>query len=64
VPTHQSLGGASDEELLQRMVATHAERFDAAFWAFFDARVGRRLPPLWRASPLRSAVEACHREDP
>ena len=45
MPTHQSLGGASDEELLQRMVATHAERFDAAFWAFFDARVGRRLPP-------------------
>ena len=45
MPTHQSLGGASDEELLQRMVATHAERFDSAFWAFFDAHVGRRLPP-------------------
>jgi len=45
VPTHQSLGGASDEELLQRMVATHAERFDAAFWTFFDAHAGRRLPP-------------------
>jgi SAM-dependent methyltransferase len=45
VPTHQSLGGASDEELLQRMVATHGERFDAAFWAFFDAHAGRRLPP-------------------
>ena len=45
MPTHQSLGGASDEELLQRMVATHAERFDAAFWAFFEAQVGRRLPP-------------------
>jgi SAM-dependent methyltransferase len=45
VPTHQSLGGATDEELLQRMVATHAERFDAAFWAFFDAHVGRRLSP-------------------
>ena len=44
MPTHQSLGGASDEELLQRMVTTHAERFDAAFWAFFDAHVGRRLP--------------------
>jgi len=45
VPTHQSLGGASDEELLQRMIATHAERFDAAFWTFFDAHAGRRLPP-------------------
>lgn len=45
MPTHQSLGGASDEELLQRMVATHTERFDAPFWAFFDAHVRRRLPP-------------------
>jgi SAM-dependent methyltransferase len=45
LPTHQSLGGASDEELLQRMVATHPERFDAAFWEFFDAHVRRRLPP-------------------
>jgi SAM-dependent methyltransferase len=45
VPTHQSLGGASDEDLLQRMVATHPERFEAPFWSFFDAHVGRRLPP-------------------
>jgi len=45
VPTHQSLGGASDEDLLQRMVVTHPERFDAPFWAFFDAQVGGRLPP-------------------
>jgi ubiquinone/menaquinone biosynthesis C-methylase UbiE len=45
MPTHQSLGGASDEDLLQRMVATHPERFEAQFWAFFDAHVGRRLPP-------------------
>jgi ubiquinone/menaquinone biosynthesis C-methylase UbiE len=45
VPTHQSLGGASDEDLLQRMVATHPERFDAPFWAFYDTHVGRRLPP-------------------
>jgi ubiquinone/menaquinone biosynthesis C-methylase UbiE len=44
VPTHQSLGGASDEDLLQRMVATHPERFDAPFWAFYDTHVGRRLP--------------------
>jgi len=44
VPTHQSLGGASDEELLQRMVATHGERFEATFWAFFGAHVGQRLP--------------------
>jgi ubiquinone/menaquinone biosynthesis C-methylase UbiE len=45
MPTHQSLGGASDEDLLQRMVATHPERFETQFWAFFDAHVARRLPP-------------------
>ena len=45
MPTHQSLGGASDEDLLQRMVATHPERFDAPFWAFYDTHVGGRLPP-------------------
>jgi ubiquinone/menaquinone biosynthesis C-methylase UbiE len=44
VPTHQSLGGASDEALLQRMVTTHDERFAPAFWAFFDAHVAGRLP--------------------
>ncbi len=44
MPTHQSLAGVSDEDLLQRMIATHAERFEAAFWAFFGAQVGQRLP--------------------
>jgi SAM-dependent methyltransferase len=39
MPTHQSLTGASDEDLLQRMVATHAERFAGPFWDFFAARV-------------------------
>ena len=45
MPTHQSLGGASDEELLQRMIATHPERFGDEFWAFFAARVAPWLPP-------------------
>jgi SAM-dependent methyltransferase len=44
VPTHQSITGSSDEDLLQRMIATHGERFDAPFWAFFGARVGLCLP--------------------
>ncbi len=42
--THQSLSGASDEELLQRMIATHPERFGGAFWAFFAERVASYLP--------------------
>jgi len=45
VPTHQSLSGATDEELLQRMVATHPERFGESYWAYFDAHVAPALPP-------------------
>jgi SAM-dependent methyltransferase len=44
MPTHQSLSGVSDADLLQRMVATHAERFGDAFWAFFAERVAPDLP--------------------
>ena len=45
MPTHQSLSGASDEELVQRMVATHPERFGEAYWALFTAHVAPHLPP-------------------
>ena len=44
MPTHQSLSGSTDEELLQRMVATHPERFGEPYWACFDAHVGPSLP--------------------
>jgi SAM-dependent methyltransferase len=45
MPTHQSLGGASDDELLQRMIATHPERFGEAYWTLFAAHVAPHLPP-------------------
>jgi SAM-dependent methyltransferase len=45
MPTHQSLGGASDDELLQRMVATHPERFGEAYWTLFAAHVAPHLSP-------------------
>src|SRR5215467_14322235 len=44
MPTHQSISGSTDEELLQRMVATHADRFGEDYWALFDAHVAPRLP--------------------
>jgi len=44
MPTHQSIGGASDDELLQRMVATHPTRFGSDYWAFFTKHVAPRLP--------------------
>ena len=48
MPTHQSLGGASDEQLLQRMITTHSERYGQDYWAAFDAAVAAHLP----ASPV------------
>ena len=45
MPTHQSIGGASDEQLLQRMVRTHADRYGATFWELFDKHVAPALPP-------------------
>ena len=44
MPTHQSLGGSSDEDLLRRMVETHADRYGLPFWTFFDAHVAPSLP--------------------
>jgi SAM-dependent methyltransferase len=43
--THQTLSGVSDEEFLQRLLATHAERFGADFWEVFAAQVAPHLPP-------------------
>ena len=45
MPTHQSLSGASDEDLLQRMVTTHPERFGPPFWSFFTSHVAPSVPP-------------------
>jgi SAM-dependent methyltransferase len=45
MPTHQSLSGYSDEEFLQRMVQTYAERFGETFWAFFTSQVAAHLSP-------------------
>jgi SAM-dependent methyltransferase len=44
MPTHQSLSGSSDADLLQRMVKTHPERFGDAYWKFFEAQVAPHLP--------------------
>ncbi len=45
MPTHQSLSGASDEDLLQRMIKTHPERFGPPFWSFFTSHVAPYVPP-------------------
>jgi SAM-dependent methyltransferase len=44
MPTHQSLSGSSDDDLLQRMVKTHPDRFGDAYWKFFDAHVAPHVP--------------------
>jgi SAM-dependent methyltransferase len=44
MPTHQMLSGASDEELLQRMVTTYGERFGDAYWELFTTHIAPALP--------------------
>ena len=45
MPTHQALSESSDEDLLQRMVATHPDRYGDDYWAIFAAHVAPLLPP-------------------
>ncbi len=45
MPTHQSISGATDQDLLARMVDTYADRFGEDFWAFFARSVAPSLPP-------------------
>lgn len=43
--THQTLSGATDDEFLQRMIQSSAERYGQSFWDFFTTHVAPRLPP-------------------
>src|SRR5262249_875137 len=45
MPTHQSLSGTSDEDLLQRLVSTHSDRFGDTYWPFFATHVPPHPPP-------------------
>jgi SAM-dependent methyltransferase len=44
MPTHQSLSGVTDDELVRRMVVTHPDRFGESFWSFFTVGVTPHLP--------------------
>ncbi len=41
--THQEIAGVSDQDLIDRMVRTHENRFDDPFWDFFERNVGTNL---------------------
>jgi SAM-dependent methyltransferase len=43
--THQTLSGTTDEDLLQRLVSNHHERFGTEFWDTFTAQIAPTLPP-------------------
>jgi SAM-dependent methyltransferase len=43
--THQTLSGTTDEDLLQRLVSNHHERFGTDFWDTFTAQIAPTLPP-------------------
>ena len=42
--THQEIGGVSDQEFVERMVARYPARFNEEYWSVFKANVGRHLP--------------------
>ncbi len=44
MPTHQELSGISDQELIDRMVSTHDDRFNEDYWRFFDETIAPKLP--------------------
>ena len=46
--SHQQIAGVTDEDLVQRMINSHDDRFDAIFWQFFTEDIEPRLP----ASPV------------
>lgn len=37
--SHQQIAGVSDEELVQRMIRSHDDRFDPIFWEYFNTKV-------------------------
>lgn len=41
--THQDIANISDEELVNRMISSHDDRFDEAFWSFFNEFVDPHL---------------------
>ena len=42
--THQEINGASDQEMVERMVERYPGRFNDEYWSVFRANVGRHLP--------------------
>lgn len=42
--SHQEIAGVSDHDLVMRMVKSHDERFDDAFWRYVEDQVQPHLP--------------------
>ena len=48
--THQEINGASDQEMVERMVERYPGRFNDEYWSVFLANVGRHLDRSRRSS--------------
>lgn len=42
MPSHQEIAGVSDQEMLERMLSSHADRFDDLFWSYISEQVTPR----------------------
>lgn len=45
VTTHQQIANVTDEEMVERMVSSYAERFDDLFWDYFESHVTPQMVP-------------------
>src|SRR5688500_8931910 len=50
--THQVLSGSTDEEFVERMATTYADRFGEPFWSLFTKEVAPALPVDFMAVDL------------
>ncbi|MFT4712093.1 MAG: SAM-dependent methyltransferase [Candidatus Azotimanducaceae bacterium] len=50
--SHQEIAGVSDQDLVMRMVKSHDERFDDAFWRYVEDQVQPHLPEYPRIVDL------------
>lgn len=50
--THQEIAGVSDQELVDRMVASHPERFSEKFWEYIARHITPDLPDTPRVADV------------
>ena len=59
MPTHQQIAGFSDDEMVQRMITTHSERFNASVLGLFYRPSQPPLIPQLQSLSISVVVQGC-----